>query len=104
MVGGDASMTAIAGNQTDESKASFHAGDKRKKEAAAMGSDSTPDVISQHTYANKRRKRTTDAVIEPPRLHLQRGRYDYQNLGILRTKPGMYSLQIVCIYLLLGNG
>ncbi|SAM02835.1 hypothetical protein [Absidia glauca] len=85
---GDASMTAIAESQTDESKASFHAGDKRKKEAAAMGSDSTPDVISQHTYANKRRKRTTDAATEPPRLHLQRGRYDYQNLGILRTKPG----------------
>lgn len=93
-------MTAIAESQTDESKASFHAGDKRKKDAAATGTGPTPGVISQHTYANKRQKRSTDAAGEPTRLHLQRGRYDYQNLGILRTKPGMSSMSLVMfIYL-----
>ncbi|KAI8096175.1 adenosine deaminase/editase [Halteromyces radiatus] len=74
---GDASMSAIAENQTEESKQSFHTGGKRK-----IDSDSSYSVLHQHTYANKRQKRTDDTAT------LQRGRYDYQKFGILRTKPG----------------
>ncbi|KAI8336164.1 adenosine deaminase/editase [Chlamydoabsidia padenii] len=85
---GDASMTAIADSQTDESRASFHAGDKRKKETSSTGSDSTPGIISQHIYANKRQKLSTKDASPTTTTRLQRGRYDYQQLGILRTKPG----------------
>ncbi|CAO3598428.1 unnamed protein product [Absidia cylindrospora] len=81
---GDASMSAIADVQTEESKASFHAGGKRKREHQPS---SSPCIITQHIYANKRQKALSSTVTSPT-LQFQRGRYDYEKLGILRTKPG----------------
>lgn len=68
-------MSALAELQTQESYEAFHAGAKRK----AL----TPEIaeyIVSNTYANKRQKVSENA--------LQRGRYKYDQLGILRTKPG----------------
>ncbi|KAI8138465.1 adenosine deaminase/editase [Fennellomyces sp. T-0311] len=72
---GDASMTGIAETQTAESLAAFQAGSKRK---------STFDIahLTNNIYANKKRKTNL------PQEAFQRGRYGFDDLGVLRTKPG----------------
>ncbi|CAO3642753.1 unnamed protein product [Cunninghamella echinulata] len=91
---GDASMTALAESQTEESKAIFHAGVKRKTHLSSTSTDqsSSQDVdLSQHIYANKRQKLNLSQNKKNDNnllLKFQRGRFGYDQLGILRTKPG----------------
>lgn len=75
-VGGDASMSAVAELQTEESQAAFESGSKRKMIKY--------DMLDNNTYANKRRKVSSSQ--EQQTFH--RGRYGFDQLGILRTKPG----------------
>ena len=89
MLGGDASMTGIAESQTAESLAAFQAGSKRKNNTF----DLTP--LTNNIYANKKRKITSDnSTLQKQRKQdeddesFRRGRYGFDNLGILRTKPG----------------
>lgn len=75
-IGGDASMSAVAELQTEESQAAFESGSKRKVIKY--------DMLDNNTYANKRRKVSSSK--EQQAFH--RGRYGFDQLGILRTKPG----------------
>ncbi|ORY98727.1 adenosine deaminase/editase [Syncephalastrum racemosum] len=75
---GDASMTSLAEAQTAESYASYHAGTKRK---TLTTSDENDTVILQNMYRSKRQKAAGARAF-------QRGRTGYNQLGILRTKPG----------------
>ncbi|KAI9313166.1 adenosine deaminase/editase [Dichotomocladium elegans] len=72
---GDASMSALADMQSAESFAAFQAGVKRKAMAV--------DALSMNTYSNKKQKMETadDHVFH-------RGRYGFDKVGVLRTKPG----------------
>ena len=69
-------MSAVAELQTEESQAAFESGSKRKVIKY--------DMLDSNTYANKRRKVSSNN--EQQSLH--RGRYGFDQLGILRTKPG----------------
>ncbi|KAI7856344.1 adenosine deaminase/editase [Circinella umbellata] len=86
---GDASMTGIAESQTAESLAAFQAGSKRKSNTF----DLTP--LTNNIYANKKRKIISNNSIQQQQKQqdecnesFKRGRYGFDNLGILRTKPG----------------
>ncbi|KAI9246672.1 adenosine deaminase/editase [Phascolomyces articulosus] len=79
---GDASMTGIAESQTAESLATFQAGAKRKNNSL----DTTP--LTNNIYANKKRKTSTSEQQLQEEEIFQRGRYGFDYLGILRTKPG----------------
>lgn len=78
-IGGDATMTSLAEAQTAESYASYQAGTKRK---TLTTSDENDDIIIQNMYRTKRQK-------IPRGNAFQRGRTGYDQLGILRTKPGI---------------
>ncbi|CAO3613235.1 unnamed protein product [Cunninghamella blakesleeana] len=90
---GDASMTAIAESQTEESKAIFHAGVKRNNDELGSDDQSKKNqdydhYLSQHIYANKRQKLNQQANNENIISKFKRGRLGYDQIGILRTKPG----------------
>lgn len=69
-------MSAVAELQTEESQAAFESGSKRKVIKY--------DMLDNNTYASKRRKVSSSK--EQQAFH--RGRYGFDQLGILRTKPG----------------
>ncbi|KAL1921593.1 uncharacterized protein VTP21DRAFT_11309 [Calcarisporiella thermophila] len=85
---GDASMTPLALAQTEEAAAEFLAQKKR----------TLPDwdYLEKQTYSNKRLrvqqqtnpKQTKDGLEGCAESKLYRGRYGYEALGVLRTKPG----------------
>ncbi|KAI9497149.1 hypothetical protein BDB00DRAFT_757071 [Zychaea mexicana] len=80
-------MTGIAESQTAESLAAFQAGTKRK------GAFDIP-ALTNNIYANKKRKtnqwpreQQAEEEEEEEEEAFQRGRYGFDDLGILRTKP-----------------
>ncbi|GAA5798956.1 adenosine deaminase/editase [Helicostylum pulchrum] len=73
---GDASMSALAQVQTPESLTSFESGSNKKRK-------SIEPFLIENIYANKRQK----MMIGEPHL-FQRGRFKFDDIGILRTKPG----------------
>ncbi|OBZ85466.1 tRNA-specific adenosine deaminase 1, partial [Choanephora cucurbitarum] len=73
--GGDASMSALADIQTPASLEVFESGKKRKR--TVMNS-----FLEEHVYANKKKQKMTHDA------NVQRGRFGFDQLGILRTKPG----------------
>ncbi|ORX60698.1 adenosine deaminase/editase [Hesseltinella vesiculosa] len=81
---GDASMSAVAEIQTEEAKASFLSGKKRKQPL------DQEQMLAEYVYVNKRQKQTKHTV--------SRGRYGYDQLGILRTKPGRLDSELsICM-------
>ncbi|KAI8334074.1 adenosine deaminase/editase [Choanephora cucurbitarum] len=72
---GDASMSALADIQTPASLEVFESGKKRKR--TVMNS-----FLEEHVYANKKKQKMTHDT------NVQRGRFGFDQLGILRTKPG----------------
>lgn len=70
-------MSAVAELQTEESQAAFESGSKRKVIKY--------DMLDNNTYANKRRKVSSN---KEQQQAFHRGRYGFDQLGILRTKPG----------------
>ncbi|KAI8645868.1 adenosine deaminase/editase [Parasitella parasitica] len=82
---GDASMSALASGQSQESKDIFESGKKRKG-APTMGDY---PYFTENIYANKRLKMTGNGVRDQTATkQFQRGRFDFSQIGILRTKPG----------------
>ncbi|KAF7725107.1 hypothetical protein EC973_000433 [Apophysomyces ossiformis] len=75
-ISGDASMSALAASQSSESLESFQSGARKRK----VDFDQENEVLTKHFYMNKKRK--TNEVT------FKRGRYGFNDLGILRTKPG----------------
>ncbi|GAA5817005.1 hypothetical protein MFLAVUS_010540 [Mucor flavus] len=73
---GDASMSALAQVQTPKSLTSFESGSNKKRK-------SIEPFLIENIYANKRQK----MMNEEPHL-FQRGRFKFDDIGILRTKPG----------------
>ncbi|KAI8887402.1 hypothetical protein K501DRAFT_330629 [Backusella circina FSU 941] len=71
---GDASMTVLAESQSTASFEAFQAGIKRKKE--------TDSRLIENAYGNKKQKLDNSNEIAG------RGRFGFDQLGILRTKPG----------------
>ncbi|KAI8374593.1 adenosine deaminase/editase [Radiomyces spectabilis] len=71
---GDASMTALAEQQSAESFENFQSG-KRKAPT------DNNDFFTEYMYSSKKQK------TEIPSGKLERGRYGFERLGILRTKP-----------------
>ncbi|CAO3624794.1 unnamed protein product [Mucor fragilis] len=82
---GDASMSALALGQSKESKDIFEAGKKRKRTAL----EDYP-YFTDNIYANKKLKMTGNDAHQDQHSskQFQRGRFDFNQLGILRTKPG----------------
>lgn len=78
LIGGDASMSALAEIQSAESMEAFETGKKRKRTIV----DDYPFLID-NIYANKKEKLSNSTTAQ-----FQRGRFRYDQLGILRTKPG----------------
>ena len=74
-------MSALAETQTPESLESFNAGSTKRKRTT----EEEYPFLSENVYYNKKRKLATDN--EQKEL-FQRGRYRFDQLGILRTKPG----------------
>jgi hypothetical protein len=87
--GGDASMTELEANQSEESLLAHMEGLKRK--ASDQQIEQIP--LLAYTYRNKR-QRLNDGneqsadVEESTAITIRRGRVGYQEFGILRTKPG----------------
>ncbi|KAI8069667.1 hypothetical protein BC940DRAFT_297241 [Gongronella butleri] len=91
---GDASMSAVADIQTDDSKALFHAGAKRKRE----NDDLSDDRLAEYVYANKKQKQQPGPVDPDPQHAVSRGRLGYEQLGRLRTKPGRLDSELsICM-------
>ncbi|KAK4515554.1 uncharacterized protein ATC70_010504 [Mucor velutinosus] len=82
---GDASMSALALGQSKESKDIFEAGKKRKRTTL----EDYP-YFTENIYANKKLKMTENDAHQDQHSskQFQRGRFDFNQLGILRTKPG----------------
>ncbi|KAI9478846.1 MAG: adenosine deaminase/editase [Benjaminiella poitrasii] len=77
---GDASMSALANAQTVESFEMFESGKKRKRTIV----DDYP-FLTENTYINKKLQRLSR---EMKKVQFQRGRFGFDQVGILRTKPG----------------
>lgn len=71
---GDASMTALADHQTPESFEQFQSGSLKRKRV-----EETP-FLTNNMFINKRQKGANQ--------QFRRGRYEFDRLGVLRTKPG----------------
>ncbi|CEI93065.1 hypothetical protein RMCBS344292_07309 [Rhizopus microsporus] len=69
---GDASMTALAAQQTSESFEQFQSGSNKRKRMV--------EYLTENMYINKKQKISAQ--------QFRRGRFEYDQLGILRTKPG----------------
>ncbi|GAN09841.1 adenosine deaminase editase [Mucor ambiguus] len=82
---GDASMSALALGQSKESKDIFEAGKKRKRTTL----EDYPYFI-ENIYANKKLKMIENDAHQDRHSskQFQRGRFDFNQLGVLRTKPG----------------
>lgn len=72
ILGGDASMTALAAQQTSESFEQFQSGSNKRKRMV--------EYLTENMYINKKQKISAQ--------QFRRGRFEYDQLGILRTKPG----------------
>ncbi|KAG0759566.1 hypothetical protein G6F57_009102 [Rhizopus arrhizus] len=72
---GDASMTALSNNQSLESFQQFQSGSNKRKRME----EEYPSII-ENMYVNKKQKTSTQ--------QFRRGRFEFDQLGILRTKPG----------------
>ncbi|KAI7866737.1 hypothetical protein BDF14DRAFT_1809363 [Spinellus fusiger] len=79
-------MSMLAESQTQNSLNSFLAGTKR------TASSQQDQCLSENMYANKRYKRVDEdsaaPAPAPTQAMVRRGRYGFDHLGILRTKPG----------------
>ncbi|KAL9551838.1 hypothetical protein MBANPS3_004063 [Mucor bainieri] len=84
---GDASMSALALGQSKESKDIFEAGSKKRKRTTL---EDYPSYFTENIYANKKLKMTGNDADQDQHSskQFQRGRFDFNQLGILRTKPG----------------
>ncbi|KAI9264436.1 adenosine deaminase/editase [Sporodiniella umbellata] len=71
---GDASMTTLAIHQTPESFEQFQSGSLKRKKI-----EETP-LLTDNMFMNKKQK-CTDRIF-------RRGRFEFDQLGVLRTKPG----------------
>lgn len=80
-------MSALALGQSKESKDIFEAGKKRKRTTI----EDYP-YFTENIYANKRLKMTENDADQDQHSskQFQRGRFDFNQLGILRTKPGQF--------------
>lgn len=78
-------MSALALGQSKESKDIFESGKKRKRTTM----DDYPYFI-ENIYANKKLKMAENGASMDPHSvkQFQRGRFDFNQIGILRTKPG----------------
>ena len=76
LIGGDASMTALSNNQSLESFQQFQSGSNKRKRME----EEYPSII-ENMYVNKKQKTSTQ--------QFRRGRFEFDQLGILRTKPGI---------------
>lgn len=92
--GGDASMSALADMQTPESLEAFRAGSKRR---SFTGVTDARDIFKDNMYSNKRQKLSSTPSIQGEQATphgngmLQRGRYGFEHVGALRTKPGIFN-------------
>lgn len=80
-------MSALALGQSKESKDIFEAGKKRKRTTI----EDYP-YFTENIYANKKLKMTENDADQDRHSskQFQRGRFDFNQLGILRTKPGQF--------------
>ncbi|KAI7896548.1 adenosine deaminase/editase [Mucor mucedo] len=74
---GDASMTALAQVQTPESLSNFESGSHKRKLQTTV-----EPFLTHNIYANKKQKMMNGGQL------FQRGRFKFDEIGILRTKPG----------------
>lgn len=84
---GDASMSVLAQEQTPESLNSFESGSNKRKRSTE---DEYP-FLTENLYFNKKKRKLdgdSEAKNEEKTKAFQRGRYKFDQLGILRTKPG----------------
>lgn len=77
---GDASMSVLARVQSEESFNNFESGSHKRKRSNELHQE-YPFLV-ENIYANKRQRK------ENNQKTLQRGRFKFDQLGILRTKPG----------------
>jgi tRNA-specific adenosine deaminase 1 len=70
-------MNALSLAQTMESYALFESGKNKRKRSP---------FLAEYSYANKRLKMT-----DQQNKSLERGRFDFNQIGILRTKPGQFN-------------
>lgn len=68
-------MTALAQVQTPESLSNFESGSHKRKLAVVE------PFLTDNIYANKKQKMLNGQLF-------QRGRFKFDEIGILRTKPG----------------
>ncbi|KAI8971562.1 adenosine deaminase/editase [Mycotypha africana] len=78
---GDASMSALAQAQTPESLEAFESGQKRKRSSVE-----DYDILVENIYKNKKKLKLANGGDEVKQF--RRGRFGFDQLGILRTKPG----------------
>lgn len=69
-------MTALAQVQTPESLLNFESGSHKRKLAVVE------PFLTDNIYANKKQKMMNGGQL------FQRGRFKFDEIGILRTKPG----------------
>jgi tRNA-specific adenosine deaminase 1 len=69
-------MTALSNNQSLESFQQFQSGSNKRKRME----EEYPSII-ENMYVNKKQKTSTQ--------QFRRGRFEFDQLGILRTKPGI---------------
>ncbi|KAI8373819.1 hypothetical protein BD560DRAFT_327718 [Blakeslea trispora] len=78
-------MSALADIQTPASLEVFESGKKRKRTVINS-------FLEEHVYANKKKQKMTHDA------NVQRGRFGFDQLGILRTKPGLQSALLSSLY------
>lgn len=76
-------MSALAQEQTPESLNNFESGSNKRKRST----EEEYPFLTENLYFNKK-KRKLDGDNEEKTKSFQRGRYKFDQLGILRTKPG----------------
>lgn len=69
-------MSALSNNQTLESFQQFQSGSNKRKRME----EEYPSIV-ENMYVNKKQKTSTQ--------QFRRGRFEFDQLGILRTKPGI---------------
>lgn len=80
-------MSALAQEQTPESLESFESGSSKRKRSTE---DEYP-FLTENLYFNKKKRKLdadNEGENEEKTKAFQRGRYKFDQLGILRTKPG----------------
>lgn len=83
-------MSALADIQSAESMEAFENGKNKRKRV-----DDLYPFLIENIYANKKKKLSTTTP------QFQRGRFRYDQLGILRTKPGtIFIIQVIIMLLI----